>query len=266
MISANPNLNAGYSLLGKKIVKRKKEIRKINDWFEQIPRRFFSYPMWNYSAYVGLGYIIVGFLHYRIWIQSGQVETIFSVLQLDIVRPSPEVALLIYIILAIGITILVHGLLRRLNQIGAGAELVFWGITVSAVAAWFPWLFASSVTNTVFLFLFGVAAFSGYAIARHILRDVQDQAGSPVFDPWKTLVHATKACTALIAVLLGAIATIVILPWRGSDVEGPELFRYTLLSAYFIAGLLGFILMPLFVKALEIGPFKPTEIEPPSIL
>ena len=72
-----------------------------------------------------------------------------------------------------------------------------------------------------------------------------------IHDPWKMFVNATKACAAVIAVLLGAIATSVLLPWRNTGAEGPELLRYSLLCAYMIMGMLAFVLMPLLARSLD---------------
>lgn len=237
-----------------------------NGWFERIPRRFFAFAEWHFAVYVGFGYLLVGVLHYRIWLRSGSVETLLSNLEFSFPRPSARTALLLFALCGAVVCWLALRLLRRLRRMTPSIELVFWGTTLSMVAAWVPWLFASSVVNTMFLFLFGMAAIIGFGLTqRMIARDAQPTAADAV-DPWKAFVHALKASVAVLALLAGALATAVLLPWRQTEVEGPELFRYSVLSAYLVVGLIGFVLMPLLTRALEVGPSESVDLEPPSVL
>jgi hypothetical protein len=85
-------------------------------------------------------------------------------------------------------------------------------------------------------------------------------------DSWKMFVNATKACAAVIALLLGAIATSVLLPWRNSIVEEFELLRYAFLCAYVGFGMLVFIIMPLLAKSLDEKPIDDVKLDPPGPL
>jgi hypothetical protein len=243
---------------------RKRSEARENGWFEVIPRRFFRYPTWSFSAYVGLGYVFAAVLHHVIWSQGQQVETVFTNFGLGLARPTPLVALWLFVITGVVVTATLHALLRRLTVGGGAVELVFWGTAVSVGASWLPWLFASSVVTTLFLFLYGMIGVTGFALTRRVLREREPRARAARFDPWKMFANATKACAAVVAVVLGAIATSILLPWRDTEVERPELFRYAILAAWMIAGMLAFILMPLFVKALETPPSEDVELEPPG--
>jgi hypothetical protein len=156
-------------------------------------------------------------------------------------------------------------LLRRLKQGEPSIELVFWGTTLSLIGAWVPWLVASSVVNTMFLFLFGMTATVGFGLSQRLMAR-KGRRASRLGDPWKAFVHALKASVAMLALLAGALATAALLPWRQTDVEGPELFRYSVLSAYLLVGIIGFVLMPLLVAALEGRPTESVDLEPPGVL
>jgi len=124
-------------------------------------------------------------------------------------------------------------------------------------------MFASSVVNTVFLFLFGMTAIVGFGLTQRMIARGGQRAARGV-DPWKAFVHSLKASVALLALLVGALATATLLPWRQTDLEGPEFFRYAVLSAYLVVGLIGFVLMPLLVAALEGQPTESVDLEPPG--
>lgn len=237
--------------------------KRTTDWFQSIPRRFFRFPTWVYSVYWGMGYAVAGILHYVVWIENKTVQTIFTNLGITSERPTALAALTLFGVAAVVAGVVLHVLLRRLGRGCSASELVFWGTAVSVGAAWLPWLFASSIVTTLFLFLFGMTAVAGFALSRIVLLRRRDQ-GDLRHDHWRMFANATKACAAVVAVVLGAVATSALLPWRNTRVEGPELFRYALLAAWMIAGMLAFVLMPLFVKALETAPLEDVELEPPG--
>lgn len=235
-------------------------------WFQSVPRRFFRYPTAGFSAYVGIGFMVAGFLHYRIWMQSAQVETVFTNLGFRVPPPRPQIALMLFVALGLSTILVFHALFRRVAREGGALELVFWGTVLSATLAWVPWLFASSVVTTLFLFLFGMNAVVGFAMRKRLGLDQDGGHGEVPFDPWKMFVNATKTSAAVIALLLGAIATGVLLPWRNTQVEDPGLFRYAILCAYVVAGMLLFILMPLLARTLEKAPSEEVELEVPDLL
>jgi len=235
-------------------------------WFYSIPRRFFRFPTWAYSLYVGVGFILAGALHYQVWITSGKVENLFSGLGWPQARLSPIAALLLYGALAAAVAIAVNFLLVLLRRRGGPVELVFWGTALSIVASWMPWLFASSIANTLFLFMYGMIVMSGFGLMQSVLCDRDSVSGAAPLDSWRVFASATKACAAVLALVLGTVATSVLLPWRNTDVEGGQLMRYALLSAWMVAGMVGFILMPLFLRALEKPPVADIGLEPPGPL
>lgn len=229
-------------------------------WFSRIPRNFFSFPLIIYSLYVGFGFLLSGLLHYKIWISSPQVETILK----SIWQPSPEFALLFYCISAIIAILLYHLLFRKVRREAGILELIFWGTFLSLIFAWLPWIFASSIVSTVFLFLFGLISLAGFGLSFRLLAiDRKENTSNPP-DSWKMLLNATKTCAAVLAILLGAIATSVLLPWRNTQVEGFELLRYALLCAYLVIGMLIFIIMPLLSRSLIHAPTEKVELEPPG--
>lgn len=237
-----------------------------NTWFERIPRRFFTFSEGHYAIYHGIGYLLVGILHYRIWLRSATVQTLMSNLEFNVPRPSAGTAFLLYAAWGAVVYWLTLKLLRRLRGMQPSVELVFWGTALSVVGACVPWLFASSVVNTMFLFLFGMAGIIGFGLAQRFPALQAQPSRGAVVDPWKAFVHALKAAVAILALLAGALATGILLPWRRSEVEGPELFRYSVLFAYLVFGLIAFVLMPLLVRAMEGAPSEPVDIEPPSVL
>ena len=234
-----------------------------SSWFRQVPRRFFNFPLWGYSLYIGAGFGLAGGLHFRIWKQSMQVETIFTNFNIDVTRPTPTLALVLFIITGISAAIVFYLLFHRIRREAGILELVFWGTITSIVFAWIPWLYASSVVCTVFLFLYGMISLAGFGLA-YRLRKYRNTGNTNRPDSWKMLVNAIKACAAVIAILLGAIATSVLVPWRNSIVEGFELLRYAFLCAHIVIGMILFILMPLLATCLENEPTDNVELEPPG--
>jgi len=65
-------------------------------WFESVPRRFFEFSEEHFAVYVGLGYLLVGVLHFRIWLHSDGVQTLLSNLDFILARPTPRTALFLY--------------------------------------------------------------------------------------------------------------------------------------------------------------------------
>jgi hypothetical protein len=232
-------------------------------WFQRIPRRFFRFGPWHFAVYVAIGYLITGFLHYRIWVRGASVQTVLSNLGFTVPPTTPQVAMALFAIWSALVGTLFLLLLRKLRSAPVGIELVFWGSLLSVGGALVPWLFASSVTNTVFLFLFGMCAVVAFGIQER-LRERSRRV--VVIDAWKALVHAIKGSVAILALLLGGVATTVLLPWRNTPVEAPELFRYAALSAFLCLGLLSFLLMPLLTLVLETSPTEPVELEPPGVV
>ena len=232
-------------------------------WFRRIPRHFFTFPLWGYALYVGLGYWLAAALHFRVWRESQQVETIFTKLGIDVVRPTPAAALVLFLMTGVLATVVFYLLLLKIRRDAGILELVFWGTIASLTLAWIPWLYASSVVSTVFLFLFGMIGLTGFGLAhRRLIHRNEEVERRP--DPWKMFVNATKACAAVLAILLGAIATSVLLPWRNSEVEEFELMRYAFLCAYVVVGMIMLILMPLLTKSLEEDPIEHVDLEPPG--
>lgn len=232
-------------------------------WFQRIPRQFFSFGPWHFASYVALGYLATGFLHYRIWVRGAVVQTVLSNLGFTVSQPSPQAAMALFSIWSVVVGTLFLLLLRKLREARIGIELVFWGSLLSVGGALVPWLFASSITNTVFLFLFGMCTVVAFGIQ---LRVGERSRRRALVDPWKALVHAIKGSVAVLALLLGGVATTVLLPWRNTAVEAPELFRYAALSAYLSLGLLSFLLMPLLAQVLETSPTESVELEPPGVV
>ncbi|MCC6962908.1 MAG: hypothetical protein IT585_06620 [candidate division Zixibacteria bacterium] len=193
------------------------------------------------------------------------MKTLFSYLQSDSSKPSPALALLLFAAVGLLATVVFVFLLRRIRRERGNLELAFWGTATSFILAWLPWLFASSVVNTVFLFLFGMVSIVGFGLRRRLSsRWTRERGARPDF--WKMFVNAIKACAAVIAVLLGAIATSVLLPWRNTEVEEFELLRYAFLCAYVITGMIVFVLLPLLARSLENDPSEEVELEVPGPL
>lgn len=235
-------------------------------WFGRVPRRFFRYHIMTFAIYIGLGYLLVGILHSRIWMQSKQVETIFTNLNLNFGQSTPKLSLILFCLTGIIAIVIFYLLFRKVKKEGGNLELVFWGTCTSFILAWIPWLYASSVVNTVFLFLFAMMSVIGLGIAMRLNQYEQISMTGSQPDAWKMFVNSVKACAAIIAILLGAIATNVLLPWRDTSKEGPELLRYAFLCAYMIIGMLAFILMPLLARSLEKGPTENVDLEAPGPL
>lgn len=237
-----------------------------NAWFYNIPRNFFRPDSWAFSIYIGAGYLVAGILHYRIWIQSKQVENIFTKIELYELQPSPFIALILFCITSILVTIIYKLFFQKVKREGGNVELVFWGTIISLILSLFPWLYASSFVTTLFLFLFCIIAIVGNGLSKRLsvcIKSIQNP-GSP--DYWKMFVNAIKACAAIVAVLLGAIATTILLPWRDTVVEGAELGRYAYLCGYIIFGMVIFILMPLLVHSLDQAPTDDVDLSPPGPL
>ena len=207
---------------------------------------------------------MAGILHFRIWMQSDQVETIFTNFNINIKRPTPIFALFLFIVTGFISIFFFFLLFRKIRREAGILELVFWGTFISLVFSWIPWLYASSIVNTIFLFLFGIISLTGFGLIHRLHYQKSDKRASP--DSWKMFVNATKACAAVIAVLLGAIATSVLLPWRNNIVEEFELMRYAFLSAYVVIGMLVFVIMPLLARSLENDPIDDVEFDPPGPL
>lgn len=233
----------------------------MNSWFSRIPRGFLKFSSWTYSAYIGIGFVITGFLHFRIWINSLQVENLFTNLSYDIARLKPLTALGFFIITGAVASILFLLLFKKIRDHGLVLELVFWGTLLSLIFSWIPWFFASSIANTVFLFLFCMVSLSGVGIQIKI--DNSNKLKKEI-DYWKMFVNVTKAIAALLAILLGAIASSILLPWRNSTAEGVELFRYAILCAYGVTGMVIYIVMPLLIKCLENPPVEDVNLDLPG--
>lgn len=225
------------------------------NWFHTIPHRFFKYPAWMFSSYVGIGYLLVGIMHYRIWTGNGRVENIFSNLGWNGPQVSPAIALFLFVVTAIMTAAALQILFEHVgpNKDGGAAELVFWGTGVSVGGAWAPWLFASSVTGTLFLSMYGMIAVVGFAVVHYVLSYADSSVRLSPFSPWIVFTSAVRVCVTIVAIVLGAVATSVLLPWRHTRVEGGELVRYALLSAWMVTGMLVFVLIPLFVTAIKRG-------------
>ena len=239
------------------------EIRDLS-WFHEIPRRFFRYPTWVFSSYVGLGYAVAGALHFRIWRASEQVETVFTNFGLAFLPITPIESWLLFIATGLTLALVYHRFLLRVQREGGDLELVFWGTALSGAGAWIPWLFTASLSNTVFLFFFGMIGLGGFSVSGRLMEGHGFMPSRKRADPWKMFANATKAFAAVIAVLLGAIATSVMLPWRNTRVEYPEFFRYGFLCGYLVVGMITFVIMPLFTRALGHGPFEESSLEPPG--
>ena len=235
-------------------------------WFSRIPRHFFNFPLLVYSSYVGIGFAITGLLHYRVWMNSSQVETLFTALWKDIDRPTPEFALMLYFLTAFVVTVLFHLLIHKVRKDAGIVELVFWGTSLGLFFSWVPWLYASSIVSTVFLFLFNIISLAGFGLTFKLLSNEKEKEQGIQPDVWKMLVNATKICAAIFAILLGAIATTVLMPWRNTHVEEFELLRYAFLCAYLALGMLSFIIMPLFSRSLVQGPTDDVELDPPGLI
>ncbi len=221
--------------------------RPANNWFNRIPLGFFKFPLFVYSVYVGLGITLAGILHFQIWNES-QVQTLFTNFKITEQRPTPVFALILFISTGFISAVLFQLLLRRIRREGGALELIFWGTILSFIFSWIPWFYASSIVNTIFIFLFGMIAVTGYGLSNHILFYTKSENKLPDF--WKMFVNATKASVAVLAILLGAIATSVLFPWRDTIAEGYELLRYAILCAYVVIGIISFIIMPLLVRVL----------------
>ena len=203
-------------------------------------------------------------MHYRVWMSSVQIETISSNLWKTLGGPSPGLALLLYLFTGIIATAIFHILFRKVRNEAGILELIFWGTHLSIIFAWVPWLFASSIVSTVFLFLYGMIGLTGFGLTHRLLAFNGETKSDNQPDTWKMFVNVTKACAAVLAILLGAIATGVLLPWRNTSVEEFELLRYALLCAYVVIGMLIFLIMPLLGRSLIYGPIEDVELEPPG--
>jgi len=241
-----------------------KNIQHSTTWFNRIPRGFFRFPIVIYSIYVGFGFFLSGILHFQIWNKSNQVETIFSNFNININKPTPIFALSLFIITGLISTIVFQLLFRKIRREAGILELIFWGTFISLIFSWIPWFYASSIVSTIFLFLFCMISLAGFGLSHRLLYYMNYKKKAP--DSWKMFVNATKACAAVLAILLGAITTSVLLPWRNTHREGFELLRYALLCAYVVFGMLGFIIMPLLVRSLENEPVDDVDLEPPGLI
>ena len=67
-----------------------------SSWYHRVPRSFFKYPVLVFSFYFGVGYLVTGVLHYRVWKHSNQVETLFTNLGFTDIRPTPIIALVLF--------------------------------------------------------------------------------------------------------------------------------------------------------------------------
>lgn len=241
-----------------------KKIQNSSTWFTKIPRSFFHFPILVYSLYIGLGFILTGILHLRIWNEVNQVQTVFSNFNINVRRPTPLFAFSLFVITGLISIFAFHFLFRKIRRDAGTLELIFWGTLLSLVLSWIPWLYASSITSTVFLFLFSMISVAGFGLSYRLSRYKDSKKKHP--DWWKMLVNATKICATVLAILLGAIATSVLLPWRNTRAEGFEILRYALLCGHIVLGMLGFIIMPLLVRSLEKEPIEEVELDFPGPL
>lgn len=246
------------------MTKKAENKQSKSSWFKKIPRQFFRFPIWIFSIYVGIGYLIAGILHLQIWLNGNQVETVFTNFGLHVNRPTPKFAMMLFTLTSIIVVWLYYRLLRRVELEAGNVELAFWGTTISFLLSWTPWLYASSFVTTMFVFLNGMNAIIGFGMKQMLSIDERAFKKHTKFDPWKMFVNATKSCVAILAILLGAVATGALFPWRVSKVEGAELFRYIFLCAYVVVGMLFFILLPLLARCLEQGATDEVSLELPG--